>query len=192
MMSYAEFSDYLHQLRAARTGRPRGAAMRLAEVWNCAIDCKRNGISEIRYHETENLPSGFDGAFVRLDSVAKDRSIAAIYVDRNLPAHWKEFVAIKEMMHCWSPGHTFVGDATQVRELVHGLTRGKFTPVVAADSSAVLAAAEVILPHYKIEHQLAVGQSYAQIAHTHGLHPEVVEEISRFDLLHLRKNGSFF
>ena len=191
-MKYVDLAQHIHGLRAKRTGRPIGAAMRVSEVWNAAIDCPQNGISEILYYET-NLPRPFAGMFFRLVDSTANREIAAIYVEKNLDNHWKEFIAIKEMMHCWSPGKSYVGTPKDAEHLVDELCSksGPYTPKVIADSSAIHAAAEVMLPHFTVERQLALGMDSKQIAFSHGLHPEITEMICRFDLLHKRKNGEF-
>lgn len=189
-MKYVELSQHLHELRHQRTGRVIGAAMSVVEVWNAAIDCNLNDISEIRYRETK-LPRPFDGQFVRMTNADETRAIGVVYVDRDLPKHWKEFVAIKEMMHCWSPGSTWVGTPTSAASLVNALNSksSRYTAIAAADRGAVLAAAEVILPHYAVERHLGLGHDYLQIASSHGLHPEVAEMICQFDVLQQRKNG---
>ena len=189
-MKYVDLSQHIHELRAAKTGRAIGRGMRLTEVWSAALDSPKTDISSIRYYETE-LPDPFDGLFARLQG-PDDESIAAVYVRKSLDAHWKEFVAIKELMHCWSPNHTWEGTPAASRLLVKALTskHGRYTPNVAADSGAVNAAAEVILPHKTVERHIALGHDNMEIANSHGLHHEIVEMICRHDLLHARKNGS--
>jgi len=145
-MKYVELSQHIHELRAEKSGRAIGRGMRLIEVWSAVEDSPKTDISSIRYFETE-LPEPFDGLFVRLQG-NENESIAVVYVRKSLDAHWKEFVAIKELMHCWSPNHTWEGTPASSRKLVKALTskHGRYTPNVAADSGAVNAAAEVILP----------------------------------------------
>lgn len=161
--SFVELSEHIHALRAAKTGRASGRGMSFYEVWAAAIDCPRNSISEIRFFDKKPLPKPISGLFVRLES-NDGRSFAAVYVDSKLDDHWKEFAAIKELMHCWSPGHTYVGTQQGVRNLVGGMVAeaDPYTPDVAADRSAVLAAAEVILPHYTVERHLAQGPPVAR------------------------------
>lgn len=189
-MKYVDLSQHIHELRADKTGRAIGRGMRLTEVWQAALDSSLSDISTIKYFEAD-LPNPFDGLFVRLQG-EQDESVAVIYVRRSLDEHWREFVAIKELMHCWSPNHTWEGTPAASRLLVKALTRrdGRYTPNVAADSGAVHAAAEVILPHKTVERHLAQGHDAMQIALTHGLHEEIVEMICQHDLLQTRKNGS--
>ncbi|WP_028710999.1 hypothetical protein [Paracoccus pantotrophus] len=189
-MRFVELAEHLHNLRLEKSGRPAGAAMTVSEVWNGVYASSKTSISELRYYEAE-LPRPFDGMFVRLR--ADDESERAlILVHKHLPKHWKEFAAIKEMMHCWSPPQTFVGSPESVKKLVSALCdkKGRYTPSVAADSGAILAAGEVILPHYRVERHIEQGHDAAAIANAHGLHPEVAELICRLDFLHHRKNGS--
>ena len=61
---------------------------------------------------------------------------------------------------------------------------------ISSDAQAVFAAAEVLLPHYTVERLMQAGQSLAQVAHHHGLHVDVVQQVCRLDLVHHRKNGS--
>ena len=190
-MKYVALSQHLHELRFKRTGRAIGAAMSLMEVWNAAIDCPLNGISEIRYYET-SLPRPFDGLFARMVKSDQSSSMGVVYVDKNLPKHWKEFVAIKEIMHCWSPGETYVGLPEKARVLIDALNTipERYSSIAASDLGAVHAAAEVILPHYTVERLLALGLDYQQIGASHGLHPEVAKMICNFEYLHQRKNGN--
>ena len=189
-MKYVELSQHIHELRANTTGRAIGRGMRLMEVWQAVLDSSLSDIAQIRYFEAD-LPDPFDGLFVRLQGEG-DESIAAVYVRRSLEDHWREFVAIKELMNCWSPNHTWEGTPAASRSLVRALTRkdGRYTPNVAADSGAVHAAAEVILPHKTVERHLAQDHDAKHIAFAHGLHEDIVEMICRHDVLQKRKNGS--
>lgn len=67
--------------------------------------------------------------------------------------------------------------------------RGRYTRSVVADASAILAAAEMILPHFTIERHLKLGHDSAQIAASHNLHPDVSALNCQFDMLHDRKTG---
>ena len=189
-MKYADLAQHLHELRAARTGRPVGAAMALAEVWESILQSNRTGVAEILYYEAE-LPRPFDGLFARLVSEDDSREIAAVFVHKGLDPHWKQFVATKEMMHCYTPGKSYTGTPGDAKNLVEALCSksGRYVQSVAADNSAILAAAEVILPHFTVERHLKIGHDPAQIAAHHGLHPDIAEMICRFDLLQHRKNG---
>jgi hypothetical protein len=190
-MKFVELSQHLHELRAKRTGRPVGAAMRVNEVWQCAIDSPHSTISEVLYKESP-LPRPFDGVFVRLVSEVEGVEKALILISKDLPKHWREFVATKETMHCWSPGESYV-PPQDVRGLVeaHCAKEARYTPSVIADNDAILAAAEVMLPHYTVERHFGYGHDADQIAASHGMHPDIVREICRMDILHARKNGSF-
>lgn len=189
-MKYVELAQHLHELRAARTGRPVGAGMSVMEVWSSLIESPKTGVTEIRYFEAD-LPRPFDGLFARLNRTEGPGEVAAIYVRKNLEPHWKEFVAIKEMMHCWAPGKTYDGTPSDAKNLVEALCSkaGRYTPSVAVDMGAILAAAEVILPSFTVERHLKLGHDFSQIAASHGIHPDIAEMICRFDLLHNRKNG---
>lgn len=189
-MKFSDLSQHIHELRYEATGRAIGRGMRCSEVWSAAIKCPKNGVDAIRYYETD-LPKPFHGVFSRLDH-EDGTTIGVIYVQKTLDQHWKEFIIIKELMHCWSPGDTRVGTGDSSRLLVKALTtkQGPYTPNVAADSAAVFAAAEVILPHYTVERHIAEGIDFIEIANRQGLHSEIVEMICRQDVLQLRKNGS--
>lgn len=189
-MKYVELADHLHKLREARTGRPRGAAMRAMEVWQAVPESQLTDVSELLYFDVD-LPRPIDGLFARLGKDGEPSHTAIIVTHRALPKHWKEFVAIKEMMHCWSDRAAFVGSPDEAKALAEALisTKVRYTASVAADHGAILAAAEVILPHYTVEWHESVGHDHAQIAAHHGLHPDIVELICRFDILHARKNG---
>lgn len=190
--SFVKLSEHIHELRALKTGRPSGRGMSFSEIWSAAIDCPRNSISEIRFFDKFPLPAPMSGIFVRLDDPNDDLQKAAVYVDSDLEKHWQEFAAIKELMHCWSPGHTYVGTPEASENLVAALVAkaDHFSPDVAADKSAVLAATEVILPHYTAERHISQGQSFEQIAFAHNLNVNVVKMICRHDILHARKHGS--
>lgn len=192
-MKFSELSQHIHELRYEQTGRQIGRGMTVAEVMQAALMCPKNGVDAIKYYEA-NLPKPIDGKFARLDNKENNDTIAAIYVRKALPEQWREFVAIKELMHCWSPGSTRVGSAAAARQLVKSLTTKQtaYTPNVAADDAAVYAAAEVILPHYTVERHRDEGLDFQEIAHRHGLHVEVVEMICRHDVLHTRKEGTLF
>lgn len=189
-MKYVALSQHLHELRFEQTGRAIGRGMRLSEVWSAVIASTKTDIRKIHYYEAD-LPEPFDGLFARLQHNDGD-SQAAVFVRKSLDDHWKEFVAVKELMHCWSPVGTWEGTPASSRSLVKALTskHGRYTPNVAADSGAVHAAAEVILPHKTVERHIALKQDVAAIAFAHGLHEEIVEMICRHDMLHYRKNGS--
>jgi hypothetical protein len=190
-MKHTDLADHIHNLRLKRSGRPVGSAMRVMEVWNAAEECELNGISKIYLKLTE-LPRPFDGLFVRQRHLSTGVSIATVYIDNRLPKHWQEFVAIKEMMHCWSPESTYVGSPAEVKSLVEAMSSKKmrYSQSVAADNNAIIAAAEVILPHYRVEEMVAQGLDYREIAHRQGLHQDVAELICSIEILSLRKNGS--
>lgn len=189
-MKFSDLAQHIHELRYQATGRAIGRGMRCSEVWSAALKCPKNGVDAIRYYEAD-LPEPFHGVFSRLDHV-DGTTIAVIYVQKTLDQHWKEFITIKELMHCWSPGETRVATQETSRLLVKALTtkQGPYTPNVAADSAAVFAAAEVILPHYTVERHIAEGIDIIEIASRHGLHVDIVEMICRHEVLQIRKNGS--
>ena len=187
--SFIALSEYIHELRAARTGRSAGFAMRYGEVWQCAIDCPRNGISEIFLYEKTNLPKPFSGMFVRVSSGETNRGL--IYVDANLDDGLKEFAIIKELMHCWSPGPSYIGTSEAAKDLVasHVAAASPYPTSVASDNNAILAAYEVILPSYAVERYLSLGKDSAEIALACDLDERVVKNLCRPDILHQRKNG---
>ncbi|WP_370213442.1 hypothetical protein [Roseovarius sp.] len=189
-MKFSELAQHIHELRYEASGRAIGRGMRYGEVLGAALNCPKNGVDKVFYYETK-LPEPMHGVFSRLDHESGE-TWAAIYVQRHLDEHWREFVAIKELMHCWSPGTTRVATEQASRQLVEALTtkQGRYTPNVAADSAAVFAAAEVILPHYTVERHLAENLDTAEIAHRHGLHVDIVEMICRHEVLQARKRGS--
>jgi len=192
LLKYTDLSQHLHLLRHNATGRPVGAAMSVVEVWNAIIASELTSIEEIRFFEAE-LPSPCDGLFTRLLNSKDGNEVAAVYVRKDLDKHWKEFVAIKEMMHCFTPGSKYINGPKDAAGLVEALASRspRYTPAVAADDGAILAAAEVILPHYTVERLMQAGQDLTQIAHHHGLHVDVVQQICRLDFIHHRKNGGF-
>lgn len=197
-MKIVELSKHLRDLRIVRTGRPVTAAMRVLEVWQGALDCDTNGISEIFYYET-SLPSPLLGFFSRLKmDGAGDRATIFVHrphgksIKRRLEPHWKEFVIIKELMHCWSPQSSFVGTPKKAAELLSDLNTpsGPFGTMAKADYIALLAAAEVILPSKQIRADLARGKDFQQIGHEHGLHPDVAKYICQHDVLEARLKES--
>lgn len=191
-MKYTELSQHLHLLRHTATGRPVGAAMRASEVWSAIAASNQTSIEEIRFFEAE-LPRPCDGLFARMLNPETGREMAVIYIRKSLEKHWKEFVAIKEMMHCFTPGAKYISGPKEAASLVEALASRspRYTPAVAADDGAILAAAEVMLPHYTVERLIQAGQDLAQVAHHHGLHVDVVQEVCRLDFIYHRKNGGF-
>ncbi|WP_156477999.1 hypothetical protein [Acetobacter malorum] len=189
-MLFTELSEYLHRLRFEKCGRAIGYRMTAMEIWDLALACKRNGITKIYVKETV-LPPSFDGTFVRMTSEKGDGDVCYVYLNENLPSHWKEFVIAKELMHCWSPGKTYIGEPERAGQLVQALTTtsGKYTASVAADVGAIVAAAEVMLPIYTLERDLAKSLSTEEIASRHNLHPDVAKTICSIELMHMRKNG---
>ena len=193
-----KFVDLSEHLRSLRPGRSHSAAMRVMEVWQAAIKCPKNGIGEIFYNETR-LPSPFLGLFSRW-KIAGGQDIAEIFVHkphpsshkRRLEPHWKELVIIKELMHCWSPKASFVGTPSTAETLVNTLTAplGPFVGMGKSDYGALLAAAEVILPCSLVRAAMDKGKEPAQIAHEHGLHPEIMAFICRHDTLDMMAKGS--
>lgn len=189
-MKYTELAEHLHKLREDRSGRPRGAAMRAAEVWTCVHESQLTEISELRWFDVP-LPRPVDGVFARLKGADGKMQTGIILTHKHLPKHWKDFAAIKEMMHCWSPPGSYVAAPADADALLEGLISSteRYSASVAADKKAILAAAEVILPHYKVDWHIGCGHDHDQIAAHHGLHPEVVRLICRFDVLQDRRNG---
>lgn len=196
-MKFVDLSQHLRELRNNSSGRKPSAAMRGMEVWKAAIKCPDNGISAVFYNETK-LPAPAYGFFSRLGD-GNGNFIADIYVHkphhksekRRLAPHWKEFVLIKELMHCWSPLSTYVGSPQAAAELLDTLNipSGPFGRIAIADFIAVLAAAEVVLPYDIVKAAMGAGKETAQIAHEHGLHPEIVAYICRHDIMEERLIG---
>ena len=195
-MTFVELSKYLRQMRANRSGRPFSAAMRAMEVWQCAIECESNGVAEIIYSEVR-LPRPFDGVFSRHRPIGGGGDLVEIFVHRpnskakQIPSHWKEFIVIKELMHCWSPASTFQGTPAAVSDLVNDLNTpaSRYGTGAAADQSAIFAASEVILDHETVERSLAEKVSLDEIAVRHGLHPEIVNFICQHHFMAERKSG---
>lgn len=197
-MKFTDLSKHLRQLREDRTGRPPTAAMRVMEIWQAALDCQTNGISRILYNEAR-LPSPLLGSFFRLRQAGQG-DIADIYVHKPFPGsnkrrldpHWKEFVIIKELMHCWSPEKTYVGTPAAAADLLSDLNTpsGPFSMVAKSDHVALLAAAEVILPGAQVRRALHQGKDSTQIGAEHGLHPAVAAYICRHDIIEERIRGS--
>lgn len=190
-MKVVELSEHLRKLREARSGRPRGAAMTVMEVWKGVIESQLTDIDELRYFDRE-LPRPVDGVFSRLNKPDGKGQVGIIVTNKMLEKHWKEFVAIKEMMHCWSSKETYNGTPEVVGDLMSALvdTTGRYTLSVISDKAAILAATEVILPHEKVEWHFKQGHDHQEIASQHGLHPEIAKLICRFDFLHARQNGA--
>ena len=192
LLKYTDLSQHLHLLRHEATSRPVGAAMRVSEVWSAIVASNMTSIEEIRFFEAD-LPRPCDGLFARMLNSETGNEVAVIYVHKTLDKHWKEFVAIKEMMHCFTPGAKYINGPKDAAGLVEALASRspRYTPAVAADDGAILAAAEVMLPHYTVERLTQAGQDLAQVAHHHGLHVDVVQQVCRVDFIHHRKNGGF-
>ena len=196
-MKFVDLSRHLRQLRSDRTGRLASSAMNAIEVWQGALECPQNGIGQIYYNDA-NLPAPLLGFFARMRGPLGD--VADIYVHkphgksnkRRLARHWKEFVIIKELMHCWSPTRTYNGTANVAADLLSDLNTpsGPFGVTAQADYVAILAAAEVILPGAPVKKAIAQGKEIAQIAVEHALHPELVAYICRHDILEARMHGS--
>lgn len=191
-MKVVELAEHLHKLREVRTGRRRGAAMSVMDVWNCVESSQLTDINVLLYFDRE-LPRPVDGLFARLEVPGQPGQFGVIVTNKHLPKHWKEFVAIKEMMHCWSSKDTYNGTPAVASDLMGALVNkaaGRYAVSADADKAAILAACEVILPHEKVDWHIAQGHDHAQIAVHHGLHPDVISLICQFDFLHARKNGA--
>lgn len=191
-MKITELAQHLHQLRHNKSGRAVGNGMNVSEVWECILLSNKTSIDRIDVH-IEDLPSPIDGSFARIVlSGGSEEEIAAVYVNKDLPKHWRDFVIIKEMMHCFTPMEGYSSTPDDAKMLLNALVKrgGRYTLNVAADDAGILAAAEVILPHKTVEALQAVDQDADQIATRHGLHPDIVREICRVDIMHYRKNGS--
>jgi len=167
------------------------------EVWDAAIACPNNGITQIYYSETK-LPAPGLGFFARMIRNGEGDT-AEIFTHRPHPSsqkrrlsqHWKEFVIIKELMHCWSPRLTYVGDPSAAADLLTDLnTLSPVGAVAISDLGALLAAAEVIMPCWLIKEMIAKGKTVPQIAAEQGLHPDVMAAICRHDLMEQRLTGS--
>ena len=168
------------------------AAMRVQEIWSAVEESTLTSIGKI-FLSIENLERPVDGMFVRLANLGDGPDMAHIFIHRELPAHWREFVAVKEIMHCFTPPEKFASTPLAVSQLFDELSDVDmpYTPRIAADDDGILAAAEMILPHNIVESMIAAGMEMEQIAIHHGLHPDVVKFICRLDIIHARKNGSF-
>lgn len=167
--------------------------MRLNEVWEGAVESTLNSISEVHYRLFD-MPDQVMGTFARLFNKSTGREVAVIFVNKRMPQHWQEFVAIKETMHCWSPMTSYVSGAQQISDLLQGhITKvGSYAiaPIIAADVGGIAAAAEVMLPTASIAPMLTGAIDYQELANRHGLHVDLVTQICQFDMLRVRANGS--
>jgi len=190
-MKITALAQHLHQIRHNYSGRAVGNGMYVSEVWECILKSDKTSIDQIDVH-IEPLPTPIDGMFSRVVlPESPDKEVAAIFVNQDLPRHWRDFVIVKEMMHCFTPMSRYSSTPDDAKMLLSALVKkgGRYTLNVAADEAGILAAAEVILPHKSVETLLADGQDSDQIAARHGLHSEIVKEICRVDIMHYRKNG---
>lgn len=191
-MKITDLAQHLHQTRHNKSGRAIGNAMNVSEVWECVLASDRTSIDRIDVH-LQKLPRPVDGLFARVTpSSDQEKEIAAVFVNNDLPPHWRDFIIIKEMMHCFTPMERYNSTPQDTESLLTSLVKrgGRYSLSVAADDAGLIAAAEVILPHKTVENLLATGQDFNQIAARHGLHPEIVHEICRFEMMHYRKNGT--
>ncbi|WP_299285326.1 hypothetical protein [uncultured Tateyamaria sp.] len=191
-MKFSHISEQLRKYRLAKSGRSMNAAMRVQEIWDAVEASEHSSIGRINL-SVEMLERPIDGMFVRLVSSGEEPDVAHVFVHRDLHPHWKEFVAVKEMMHCFTPPEKYASTPLAVSQLFDELSSVDmpYTPRVAADDDGLLAAAEMILPHSVVEPMIAAEMDEDQIAAHHGLHPDIVRFICRLDVLHMRKNGSF-
>lgn len=166
--------------------------MMVSEVWAAILESDKTSIDRIDVH-IEDLPRPVDGMFARIVLPGNpEQEIGAVYVHDGLPKHWRDFIIIKEMMHCFTPMDGYCSTPEDAEKLLQALVKrgGRYTLNVAADDAGIIAAAEVILPHKTVESLQAVGLDTDEIANRHGLHPEIVAEICRVDIMHYRKNGT--
>ena len=191
-MKISELAQHLHQLRHNRSGRAIGSSMMVAEVWAAILESNKTSIDRIDVH-IETLPRPVDGMFARVVLPGEpEQEIGAVYVHDDLPTHWRDFIIVKEMMHCFTPMDRYCSTPEDAAKLLQALVKhgGRYTLNVAADDADIVAAAEVILPHKTVESLQAEGLDTKEIANPHGLHPEIVSEICRVDIMHYRKNGT--
>lgn len=191
-MKFTDLAMHLHTLRQMRSRRNIGSAMRSNEVGKYTILSDQNSITEIYYRHAD-LPDDAMGAFARLRN-PDGSEFAVILINKRMPKHWQEFVAIKETMHCWSPPSSYVSGAHDVGLLLQGhLKVGSYavTPAIGADNEAIAAAAEVMLPLPSISPYLEGKIDCDELAHRHGLHRDIVAQICQFDMVRARQNGSF-
>lgn len=192
-MKYTALSEHLHQLREklTRGAKPPGYRMSAMDIWLCALKSDLNNISDIRVL-IDILPPGFEGLFVRFRENDKEKVIIA--TGQNLSHARQEFVISKELMHCWSPPNSRVNSPDRAKALAEALSLS--SPIsaatfkdVQADRAAIMAAAEVILPHYILEKAIAEGISLDEIASRHNIDIEIAKEICPHYTLNARKNG---
>ena len=191
-MKITELAQHLHQLRHNKSGRAIGAAMNVGEVWNAILQSDKTSIDRIDVH-LEELPRPVDGMFARVVLPGPpEQEMAAVFVHGSLPRHWRDFIIVKEMMHCFTPMDGYCSTPEDAAGLLNALVKrgGRYAINVAADDAGIVAAAEVVLPHKTVESLLALGLSTHEIAARHGLHPDIVSEICRVDIMHYRKNGT--
>lgn len=193
-MKFTDLSLHIHTLRQTKSGRRIGSAMRLPEVANAAVQSDLNNITKVFYRFID-LDDKLMGTFCRLNHTSSGEHYGVVFVNKRMPSHWQEFVAIKETMHCWSPDASYVSGAQNVASLLsaHIGKVGSYsiTPIIAADVGAIAAAAEVMLPTASVTGVLTGKIDFAELAHRHGLHVDIVTEICKFDMILARQNGSF-
>ncbi|MFT8471389.1 hypothetical protein [Acetobacter persici] len=192
-MKFTDLSEHLHELRATRTNNAmvKGRMMSAMDIWQGALDSDRNNVKDIRVL-IDTLPPGFEGIFLRYSQKNEEKVIIATGIGLSHPR--QRFVIAKELMHCWSPKDSYVGDPKIASDLALALTYkttidASMLKIVQADRAAITAAAEVILPHYVIEKEIREGISLEETASRHNLDMEIAREICPHYTLAARKNG---
>lgn len=138
------------------------------------------------------LPPSFEGLFLRFRKSGEEKVIIA--TSQNLSHARQEFVISKELMHCWSPANSRVNSPDRAKKLAEALSLS--SPVspatfkdVQADQAAIMAAAEVILPHYVLEKEIAENIPLEETASRHNIDIEIAKIICPHYTLNARKNG---
>lgn len=193
-MKFTELSEHLHSLRArlTRGAKQPGYRMSAMDIWLCALKSDLNKISDIRVL-IDTLPPGFEGLFLRLREGSEEKVIIA--TGKHLSHARQEYVISKELMHCWSSSDSWVNNPERARKLAEGLSlSAPISPEtfkdVKSDRDANNAAAEVILPHYVIEKEIAEQIPLEETASRHNLDIEIAKIICPHYTLKARKQGS--
>lgn len=193
-MKFTDLSDHLHELREQRTkgALSRGRMMPVMDIWQGALDSPLTTVNDIRL-KIGALPLGFEAGFVRFKHGDKDCVIIA--TGEGLSRARMSFVVAKELMHCWSPKSTYVANPESAGKLAQALcyttTVDQDTlKLVHSDKAAFMAAAEVILPHYTLAKDFALGIPIEEIASRHSLSIEIAREICAPQTMNIRKSGS--
>lgn len=191
-MKIAELTSYIHSMHCKISGHPQQTRMTWNQLWNVALACPKNKISNIKLSYQYDLPSFLEGAFFRVAN--SDGSFTArVLLDRAIRHTARhEFVLVKELMHCWSEPSSWVKDPDAAKELLsnlyhrHPLSKDSFT-----DYLGLIAAANVMLPHEALYQEIRQGHTAHQIANLHNMEEEVVKMMMEYTFKTLIDTAEF-